>query len=87
MVASSSSVHEVRRLIFAGFGIGCLPEHVAQPDVAQQRLQRLPPGEGVADVDIHLLWSRERKYSQAETLFLVSLNQWLEKRERLGQAD
>ncbi|MCQ4143387.1 MULTISPECIES: LysR family transcriptional regulator [Vogesella] len=87
VVASSSSVHEVRRLIFAGFGIGCLPEHVAQPDVAQQRLQRLPPGEGVADVDIHLLWSRERKYSQAETLFLVSLNQWLEKRERLGQAD
>ena len=30
VVGSSSSMREVRRLIVAGFGIGCLPEHVAR---------------------------------------------------------
>lgn len=80
VVASSSSVHEIRRLIYSGFGIGCLPEHVTQEDVAQQRLRRLPPEEGVADVDIYLLWSRERKFTLAEMAFLDALNKWIEHR-------
>ncbi len=33
IVASSPSLEEVRRLVIAGYGIGCLPEHVVAADV------------------------------------------------------
>lgn len=70
IVASSSSLEEIRRLVGAGYGIGCLPEHVVADDVARGELWRLPPMEGVADVDIHLLWHREQKMNQAESVLL-----------------
>jgi DNA-binding transcriptional LysR family regulator len=73
IVASSPSLEEVRRLVIAGFGIGCLPEHVVAADVDAGLLWRLPPHEGIADVDIHLLWNREQRMSRAETLFIESL--------------
>ena len=37
-------------------------------------LWRLPPDEGIADVDIHLLWNREQKMSRAETVFIERLS-------------
>ena len=77
IVASSPSLEEVRRLVIAGFGIGCLPEHVVAADVDAGLLWRLPPHEGIADVDIHLLWNREQRMSRAETIFLESLQQRL----------
>ena len=80
VVGSSSSMWEVRRLIVAGFGIGCLPEHVAQDDVEQGRLQRLPPEGGVADVDMHLLWMADRKFSAAEAAFLEALHRFIDAR-------
>jgi DNA-binding transcriptional LysR family regulator len=80
VVGSSSSRWEVRRLIVAGFGIGCLPEHVAQDDVDQGRLQRLPPESGVADVDMHLLWTADRKFSAAEAAFLEALHRFIDAR-------
>ena len=73
VVASSSSVDEVRRLVCAGFGIGCLPEHLAADDVARGVLWRLPPDDGVIDADIHVLWNREQKMSSAELAFLEGL--------------
>ena len=73
IVASSPSLEEVRRLVIAGFGIGCLPEHVVAADVEAGLLWRLPPHEGIADVDIHLLWNREQRMSRAETLFIERL--------------
>lgn len=73
IVASSSSLEEVRRLVIAGFGLGCLPVHVVAEDVKNGLLWRLPPDEGIADVDIHLLWHREQKMSRAETVFIESL--------------
>lgn len=81
VVASSASVHEIRRLIYSGFGIGCLPEHIGMQDVVQQRLRHLPPEEGVANVDLYLLWSRERKFTLAESTFLDRLNDWITRRE------
>ena len=36
--------------------------------------QRLPPDEGVADLDIYLLWSADRKFSAAERAFLDALH-------------
>ncbi|MFJ4195677.1 MULTISPECIES: LysR family transcriptional regulator [unclassified Pseudomonas] len=73
IVASSPSLEEVRRLVIAGFGIGCLPEHVVAADVEAGLLWRLPPHEGIADVDIHMLWNREQRMSRAETLFIERL--------------
>lgn len=73
IVASSPSLEEVRRLVIAGFGIGCLPEHVVAPDVDAGLLWKLPPQEGIADVDIHLLWNRDQRMSRAESLFIEAL--------------
>jgi DNA-binding transcriptional LysR family regulator len=73
IVAASPSLDEVRRLIFAGYGIGCLPEHIVRDDLARQRLWRLPPEEGLADIDIHLLWHRNRKQNAAERVFLQGM--------------
>lgn len=77
IVASSPSLEEVRRLVIAGYGLGCLPEHVVAEDEKNGWLWRLPPREGIADVDIHLLWHREQKMSRAETVFIQSLEQRL----------
>lgn len=77
IVASSPSLEEVRRLVIAGYGLGCLPEHVVAEDEKNGLLWRLPPREGIADVDIHLLWHREQKMSRAETVFIQSLDQRL----------
>ncbi|MFZ6049695.1 LysR family transcriptional regulator [Pseudomonas sp. CR3202] len=72
IVASSSSFEEIHRLVCAGFGIGCLPEHVLGKDIEEGLLWRLPPAEGIVDVDIFLLWNREQKMTLAESVFLES---------------
>ena len=50
-------------------------------------LWRLPPEEGLADVDIHLLWHRARKMNAAEQAFLDSMERTMQRYslpERLG---
>jgi DNA-binding transcriptional LysR family regulator len=79
IVASSPSLDEVRRLIYAGYGIGCLPEHAVRDDLARQRLWRLPPEDGLADVDIHLLWHRERKMNAAEGAFFDAMERCMQR--------
>lgn len=78
IVAASPSLDEVRRLIFAGYGIGCLPEHAVSDDLARARLWRLPPDEGVADVDVFLMWHRERRQSAADTAFFRHYDRFVE---------
>lgn len=73
IVASSANTQEVLRLVMAGFGIGCLPEHVCEGAVAAGRLWRLPPAEGVCEVDIDLLWHLDQRLTMAETVFLQRL--------------
>ncbi|WNW14005.1 LysR family transcriptional regulator [Pseudomonas sp. DTU_2021_1001937_2_SI_NGA_ILE_001] len=70
IVASSASLDEILRLVDCGFGIGCLPEHIVAADVQAGKMWRLPPGDGVSDVNVYLLWNREQKHTQAEALFL-----------------
>jgi DNA-binding transcriptional LysR family regulator len=87
IVASSSSLDEVRRLIFAGYGIGCLPEHIVREDIARQRLWRLPPDDGLIDVDVFLLWHRARKMNAAEQAFLDAMERCMRRysfAQRLG---
>ena len=50
-------------------------------DVEQGLLWRLPPEDGVVDFDIELLWNREQKMTQAETVFLDSFQHMLSLRE------
>lgn len=72
IIATSSQHDEVKRLLVAGFGIGCLPEHSVQADLAEGRLWRLPPGEGVCAADLHLLWHGDAHRSAAEDLFIAA---------------
>jgi len=81
IVASSPSLEEIRRLVCAGFGIGCLPEHVVSNDVAAGLLWRLPPAEGIVDVNVYLLWNREQKMTIAERIFLESFQHMLAAQE------
>jgi DNA-binding transcriptional LysR family regulator len=64
-----------------------LPEHIVAEDLAQQRLWRLPPEEGVADIDLYLLWHKERRLAPAETAFLAHFRRYMARyslAERLG---
>lgn len=78
IVASSSSFEEIRRLIIAGYGVGCLPEHLVDIDLHNGLIWRLPPAEGVVDVDVFLMWNREQRMSRAETVFLEAFEQVIE---------
>lgn len=80
-VASSSSFEEIRRLIIAGYGIGCLPEHLVDNDLHNGLIWRLPPAEGVVDVDVFLMWNREQRMNRAETVFLESFQQLLKEKD------
>lgn len=87
IVAASSSLEEIRRLVYCGYGIGCLPQHIVRDDLARGRLWCLPPRDGIADVEIQLLWNREQKLSLAEATFLEELRRYLEEvplEQRLG---
>ncbi|MDF0604482.1 LysR family transcriptional regulator [Neisseriaceae bacterium TC5R-5] len=90
IVATSSSLDEVERLIFAGYGIGALPSHLLATKSNQQRLWRLPPQQGVADVDIYLMWHKERVFSPLESAFVEHFLAFMSAypaAERLGLAD
>ena len=69
LAASSSNLEEVCRLIMCGYGIGFLPEDAFRREVDVGTLRRLPPEDGLADVDIHLLWNSERPMRPAEAVF------------------
>ena len=77
IVASSPSLDEILRLVAAGYGIGCLPEHIVAADVQADEIWRLPPWEGVSDVNVYLLWNREQKMTRAESVFLERFEQML----------
>ncbi|HYG90614.1 MAG TPA: LysR family transcriptional regulator [Azospirillum sp.] len=70
IVGASANLDEVRRMTVAGLGIGPLPVHVADRDVRDGLLWPLPPEEGVAPVDLHLLWNRGAKLNRAERAFI-----------------
>ncbi|KMY86577.1 Hydrogen peroxide-inducible gene activator [Candidatus Paraburkholderia calva] len=86
-IVASSSLDEVRRLIFAGYGIGCLPEHIVRDDIARQCLWRLPPDDGLIDVEVFLLWHRARCMNAVEQAFLDAMERCMRRysfAQRLG---
>lgn len=73
ILGSSSNLEEVRRMIVCGMGIGPLPDHIAAPDVAAGLLWELPPYDGVAPVDIFVVWNASARLTPAEMAFRESL--------------
>lgn len=70
VVGQSKSLQEIQRMVTAGWGIGCLPEHLVARDVEEGRLWPLPPYDGVAEIDLNLMWHREGRFSNAEATFI-----------------
>ncbi|WP_228120067.1 LysR family transcriptional regulator [Gluconobacter kanchanaburiensis] len=75
---TSCSIQEITRMIVANYGIGCLPEHIAQPWVDAGKLWRLPPASGVAKSGIFLLWNHDGRYSNSERVFLEQFQSYLQ---------
>lgn len=71
--ATSAHLEEVRRLINAGVGIGPLPVHVVERDVAQGLLWRLPPFEAPPKIEIYLVTNPTTRLNRAEAGFLDCL--------------
>ena len=75
IVASSANTQEILRLVLAGFGIACLPQHICQNELRAGRLWRLPPEAGVGSVDINLMWNLDQRLTKAESIFLQKLRE------------
>lgn len=69
----SSHLEEVRRMIFAGLGIGPLPVHVAARDVADGQLWQVPPYDNLPGIDVHVVWNPKAIKNRAEELLLGRL--------------
>ncbi|ALM54314.1 LysR family transcriptional regulator [Halomonas huangheensis] len=59
VIATSPDYDEIVRLLVAGYGIGCLPQHSADVEVARARLKKLPPDGGICDIELYLLWKKD----------------------------
>lgn len=70
IVGRSSQLEEVRRMIQCGMGIGSLPIHVVERDVAGGLLWRLPPYDDPPEVDIFLVTNPAKRLNRAENLMI-----------------
>ena len=75
ITTTTNSLDEVVRLVYAGFGIGCLPMQLGSAPHLQAALKLLPPKDGVADIPVYLLWHQERVLSALEERFIQELMQ------------
>lgn len=73
VVGTSPSLEEVRRMINAGLGVGPLPLHVAERDVHDGLLWRLPPYKNPPPVDIFLVTNPHARLTRAEHVFQETL--------------
>ncbi len=70
IIATSSHLEEVRRMIIAGLGVGPLPLHVVARDVRDGLLWQLPPYDQTAAVDVHMIWNPRAVLNRAEQWLL-----------------
>lgn len=78
MAGVSSNLEEVRRMVIAGLGIGALPIHVAERDVRDGLLFRLPPYEKPPAIKIWLVRHPGASLNQAEHEFVRILDRRIE---------
>ncbi len=73
IIGVSSELHEVRRLIIAGVGIGPMPIHVVERDVRDGLLWRLPPYADPPAIDVWLVTNPRARLNSAERALLAHL--------------
>ena len=78
----STNLEEIRRMVMAGIGIGALPIHVAERDVRDGLLFRLPPYADPPAIDIWLLRHPGASVNRAEAEFTRLLLQRIEQTPR-----
>lgn len=70
VVGTSASLEEVQRMISSGLGVGSLPIHVAERDLNDGLLWRLPPYDNPPTVDIFLVTNPRARLSRTELAFI-----------------
>ncbi|NQV44232.1 MAG: LysR family transcriptional regulator [Rhodospirillales bacterium] len=75
IVGHSPHLEEVRRMIQCGLGIGPLPIHVADRDVSDGLLWRLPPYKNPPAIDIYLITNPGKRHNRAEAKFIATLKE------------
>ncbi|GHV54692.1 LysR family transcriptional regulator [Deltaproteobacteria bacterium] len=73
VVASSNIFDEVKRMLYAGYGIGCLPDNAVEREVQSGDLRRLPLENTIAEIPIYLVWNARRKLKPVEKAFINNL--------------
>ena len=68
----SSSLHEVRRMIAAGLGIGALPVHVAAEDLRRGDLWQIDAPEPPARIAVHIVSRQGARHGAAAQAFLTA---------------
>ncbi len=79
IVGTSPYVEEIRRMVIAGLGLSCLPEHLIRDDMLAGDVRRLLPAHTVAEIDVFLAWHRQRRLTAAEQAFLAAFERFLER--------
>ena len=75
IVALTNNFDEMKRLLYAGYGIGCLQDHCVRQDVRAGRLRRLTSDGGIADIPVYLVWNTQRKLKPVEEAFIEGLRE------------
>lgn len=73
IVASTNSLDEVKRLVYFGYGIGCLPDLTTRQEVRDGSLRKLPPGKGIVDIPVYIVYGKHRSLKAAERAFIEEL--------------
>jgi DNA-binding transcriptional LysR family regulator len=74
----SNNLEEVRRMAIAGLGVAALPVHVAERDVGDGLLWRLPPYVTLPEIDIYAVCNPDTHLNRAEQEFLRLLIERIE---------
>lgn len=74
----SANLPEVRRMIMSNIGIGALPVHVANRDVALGNLWQLPPYKKLPAIDICLVTNPSRSQNPAEHTLVSMLDEFID---------
>lgn len=77
IIGTCTSISEIHRMLRAGIGVGAIPAHLAHNEVAAGALWQLPPQEGVAEINLYLMWHQAPRFSNAEIIFFEMLQQAL----------
>ena len=78
----SANLPEVRRMIMSNIGIGALPVHVANKDVALGNLWQLPPYKKLPSIDICLVTNPSRSQNPAERKLVSMLDKFIDQTPR-----